>query len=109
MQITVPPIIFSYIRAANAGDLDAVLLCFDPDAVVRDEGQEIRSIAAIRLWKQRVFKKYRAVMTPTAVVTALDVTTVTAAVAGTFPGSPVSLRYRFTVHGGMITTLEVVA
>lgn len=107
MKDSLPPIIQSYVRAANARDLDAVLLCFDSEAVVRDEGQEMRGIAAIRLWKERVFAKYRAAMTPTAVVTERDTTTVSADVAGTFPGSPISLRYHFSIHDGKITTLEV--
>lgn len=34
-------------------------------------------------------------------------TTVTARVTGTFPGSPVRLRFRFTVIGELISHLEI--
>jgi hypothetical protein len=34
-------------------------------------------------------------------------TVVTGLVSGTFPGSPVRLRYSFTVHVGKIARLEI--
>jgi hypothetical protein len=33
---------------------------------------------------------------------------VTSQVSGTFPGSPIDLRYVFTVEGGKIAALEIV-
>ena len=35
--------------------------------------------------------------------------TVTARVTGDFPGSPVDLRYRFTLEGATIARLEITA
>jgi len=97
----------NYIAAANAQDVDAVAANFSEAAVVRDERQSHQGIAAIRQWAAEVSSKYH----PT--VEALDVahtdgrTLLTARVSGDFPGSPIDLRYDFTVTGGKIERLEI--
>jgi hypothetical protein len=96
-----------YIAAANAQDIDAVAACFSKSAVVHDEKREHRGIAAIREWAVEVSEKYR----PT--VEVLDVaerdgrTIVMGRISGDFPGSPVELRYAFTMTGGRIARLEI--
>ena len=97
----------NYIAAANAQDIEAVTASFSEGAVVRDEGQTRQGIAAIRQWAVEVSKKYR----PT--VEALDVahtdgrTILTGRVSGDFPGSPIELRYVFTLNGEKIERLEI--
>lgn len=97
----------SYIAAANAQDVEAMMAIFNEEAVVRDEGKDRRGIAAIRQWAVEVSRKYR----PT--VEALDVartegkTILSGRVSGDFPGSPVDLRYVFTLTGGKIECLEI--
>jgi hypothetical protein len=97
----------NYIAAANAQDITAVTACFGRTAVVHDEKRGRRGIAAIREWAGEVREKYQ----PT--VEVLDVeerdgrTIVTGRVSGSFPGSPVELRYAFTVTGGRIDRLEI--
>ncbi len=99
--------IANYIAAANAQDIDAVAANFREVAVVRDEGQSHQGIAAIRQWAAEVSKKYQPA------VEALDVaqldgrTIVTGRVSGDFPGSPIELRYAFTLNGGRIERLEI--
>jgi hypothetical protein len=99
--------IANYIAAANAQDKDAVAANFSEAAVVRDEGQSRQGIAAIRQWAVEVSKKYQPA------VEALDVaqldgrTIVTGRVSGDFPGSPIELRYAFTLNGGRIERLEI--
>jgi ketosteroid isomerase-like protein len=97
----------NYIAAANSHDVEAVTAIFADDAVVRDEGQNRQGIAAIRQWAEEVSRKYR----PT--VEALDVTQtdgktiLSGRVSGDFPGSPIELRYAFTLNGGKIERLEI--
>jgi hypothetical protein len=101
------PPITTYVAAANAQDVDAVTACFSQGAVVHDEKRERRGIAAIRKWAEEVSEKYH----PT--VEALDVaetngrTILTGKVSGNFPGSPIELRYAFTLNGGKIERLEI--
>jgi len=99
--------IANYIAAANTQDIEAVTASFSEGAVVRDEGQNRQGIAAIRRWAIEVSKKYH----PT--VEALDVaqtdgkTILSGRVSGDFPGSPIDVRYVFTLNGGKIERLEI--
>jgi hypothetical protein len=97
----------SYIEAANAHDVDAVARCFADDAVVTDEGRDRRGAAAIRDWADEVSRKYRPTVELLSAVAVSGRTVVTGRVSGDFPGSPVDLRYEFTVDGEKITRLEI--
>lgn len=97
----------NYIAAANDHDIDAMIAAFHEDAVVRDEGKERQGIAAIQQWAAEVSRKYH----PT--VEALDIaqtdgkTILSGRVSGDFPGSPINLRYAFTLAGEKIERLEI--
>jgi hypothetical protein len=99
--------IAAYIAGANAHDPDACAACFTDDAVVRDEGREWRGPAAIRAWKQAVSQKYHPTLAVVRSAQADGKTIVTGRVSGTFPGSPIELRYAFTLDGEKITRLEI--
>jgi ketosteroid isomerase-like protein len=88
--------IADYFQAANAHKTDAVLAAFAEDALVTDENRERRG-AAIREWSDEVNEKYK----PHAEVTNI------AEVSGSFPGSPVQLRYNFTLKGDKIAVLLI--
>ena len=109
MNIKLPPPIAAYFAAANAHDMDTVLRCFAAEAVVHDEGQEIRGAAAIRAWKEHTDQKYSPTATPTDMAEADGRSIVTATVSGNFPGSPLPLRYFFTLDKAGITALEIKA
>lgn len=96
-----------YIAAANAHDVDAVAANFSDAAVVRDEGQSRQGIAAIRQWATEVGKKYRPTVEVLGVAQTDRKTILTGRVSGDFPGSPVDLRYVFTLAGGKIERLEI--
>ncbi len=97
----------NYIAAANAQDVEAVTANFSECAVVRDEGQDRRGIAAIRQWAMEVSKKYRPTVETLGVAQTDGRTILTGRVSGNFPGSPVELRYVFTLKGGKIEHLEI--
>lgn len=82
--------------------------CFTADAVVIDERREHRGREAIRRWMSEAVAKYDYVSEPVAVDERADGIVVTARVTGNFPGSPVDLRYAFTLSGDAIARLEIV-
>ena len=93
--------------AYETTDSRAVAECFTDDAVVRDEGREHRGRAAIAVWNGDAVSKYKLTTEPLTAETFGADTTVTARVTGSFPGSPVQLRFRFTVTGELISRLEI--
>ena len=107
MNPALPNILSRYYAAQNAHDVDAMVACFAPDAVVHDEGEDIVGTDAIRAWKQRTSAKYRVTAEPLESHVEGDRTIVVAKVAGTFPGSPANLTYRFGFSDdGRIGALE---
>ena len=54
-----PPTIAALVKAKNDRDTNAVVACFADDAVVHDEGQEMRGLAAIKEWSDKGFQRYR--------------------------------------------------
>jgi hypothetical protein len=101
-------ILIRYFKAQNAHDIDAMVACFAPDAVVRDEGQTHAGADAIRAWKIDTSTKYRITATPLESRNEGDRTIVVVKVEGTFPGSPANLTYRFGFSAdGRIGAMEV--
>jgi ketosteroid isomerase-like protein len=106
--MTLPGTLARYFEAQNAHDTDALVACFTPDAVVRDEGHDYVGTEAIRAWKIETSTKYRITAKPIDCRHEGDRTIVFATVSGTFPGSPVNLTYRFGLAAdGRIVALEV--
>ena len=102
-QLTTPPrrkkamtdveeLIDRYFDLAPRPDADAYFAQFADDAVVEDEGQAHRGIAAIRAWRSKVprvaYTVHDVKATTTGHAAAVDI-------AGDFPGSPVTLRFHF--------------
>lgn len=109
MAIALPKPIADYFAADAAKDAGGVARCFSDEAVVRDEGHAYSGRGAIRQWKTASSQKYSSTVEPVAIAMEGDRTVVTGHVASDFPGSPVDLRYGFTLDGGKIAGLEIVA
>jgi len=107
MAEQLPEPIAAYIARSNAHDADACAACFIDRAVVRDEGREMHGTAAIRDWMATAIKKYAHAVEVITSAKAGDRTIVTCRVSGTFPNSPVELRYAFTLAGEKIALLEI--
>jgi len=84
-----------------------VLGTLTADAVVTDEGREYRGHDEIKEWSHRSIQDYQATLDVTEVTQARDETIVTAQVAGTFDGSPLPLRFHFTISGDKIAALTI--
>jgi hypothetical protein len=93
--------------AADRIDGQAVAHCFNADGVVLDKGHTHRGAAQIAAWKAEASKKYSYTAEPRTLAREGDAYVVTSRVSGDFPGSPVDLRYAFTLARGWIASLEV--
>lgn len=107
MPIDLPRPIAIYIAAENRGDTEALGQCFAEQAVVRDEGQTIEGLAAIKQWKTETKRKYQHTVEPLALAQQDDKSIVTSRLTGNFPGSPIELRFIFKLEGGMVASLEI--
>jgi hypothetical protein len=90
--------------AADAGD---VARCFTENGVVIDERREHQGRHAIARWKTDASAKYHYTSEPLIVDVSGAYVTVITRVTGEFPGSPIELRYRFTLEGDKIARLEI--
>ncbi|MDP3523487.1 MAG: nuclear transport factor 2 family protein [Hoeflea sp.] len=106
MSITLPKPIAAYF-AADRADADAVALCFTEDAVVIDENRTHSGRNAISRWREAAARKFSYVVDPFAISGEDDRIVVTAHLTGNFPGSPVDLRYRFSLDDDRIARLEI--
>lgn len=107
MAVRLPAPVARYIEAQNEEDTDAMLASFAPDALVRDEHREHRGTAAVHAWIVDVTKRYAPKLS--VVDTSADGSNVVAdvAVTGTFPGSPLRLRFTFALANDRIARLEI--
>lgn len=108
MNAELPPAVAGFFRAHNTGQTEDFTSLFAADAVVRDEGHEHRG-AAIKGWIEQAIAQYRPQAEVLDAAASGDGLTVTAEVSGTFPGSPVQLRYRFGLKGDRIASLRIEA
>lgn len=107
MPLPMPKPIVEYF-AADAKNGAAVARCFTADAMVVDERKTYTGRDAIAAWKVEASAKYDYVAEPVAVDDRGGKLVVTAHLTGNFPGSPVDLRYAFTLAGDAIARLEIV-
>jgi len=66
-----------------------------------------KEFSAIREWAEEVSKKYHPIVEVIRVAEMDGKTIVSGRVSGDFPGSPVELRYVFTLDGEKIARLEI--
>ena len=74
---------------------------------MRDEGQTIEGLAAIKRWMAETKKKYQHTIEPLVSTQKDDKTIVTNRLSGNFPGSPIELQFIFGLDGNKIATLEI--
>jgi SnoaL-like domain len=107
MSLQLPVPLEHYIQIENSGALEAVPECFAPDAIVHDEGQTYEGVAAIKNWMAATKKKYGHTVTPLEFAEHGGQSVLKARLAGTFPGSPITVSFSFVLAGGKIRSLAV--
>jgi ketosteroid isomerase-like protein len=106
MPLAIPQPIADYF-AVDTKDGPAIAQCFAIDARVIDEKTIYRGRAAIAAWTSEASAKYDYAAEPVTVDDQGDTVVVTSRVTGNFPGSPVDLRYTFTLSNDGIVRLEI--
>jgi len=107
MKTKLPEIIQKYVDASNRHDVQSILACFSDDAVVQDEGEELRGKEAIEGWIVKTIEKYKFHFEPLRVEHEGVEIVVAVEVSGTFDGSPITLNYHFTIESGQIVSFSV--
>ena len=108
MNAELPPAVAGFFRAHNTDQTDDFTSLFAAAAVVHDEEREHRG-AAIKGWIDKVIAQYKPQAEVLAAAASGDELIVTAQVSGTFPSSPVQLRYHFGLKGDRIASLRIEA
>jgi hypothetical protein len=107
MKTELPAPIAGFFQAHNSGKTDDFLDHFTADAVVFDEAHEYRG-DAITAWIVSAIANYHPLHAEViSLLTDGSQAVATAQVSGTFPGSPVQLRYQFTLRDGKIAALSI--
>ncbi|MGV8887570.1 MAG: nuclear transport factor 2 family protein [Pseudomonas sp.] len=102
------PAIADYIAAANARDTSRVASFFAEDANVFDEGQHQVGTQAIAQWMQDTAQRYQPRVEVLDVQLRTGKVLVHNLISGTFPGSPLELRYMFRLNEqGKIARLDI--
>lgn len=107
MKDALPPPIAAYFAANAVFDLIGMIEPFAGDAVVFDEGVKHEGRDAIKDWIQSATIGNKAIFTPEQQKDVADQVVVDGKVAGEFPGSPISLTFRFTLQNARIIKLEI--
>lgn len=106
-SLTLPKAIASYFEGKNTRDFPLAVSGFAPSARVKDEHRDHVGADAIAAWIADSAAKYDDQVTILSASTDTDHIVVTGEVAGTFPGSPIVLKFRFAVDGEQITQLAI--
>jgi hypothetical protein len=107
MKENLPSAIQSYFSGKNARDFTMAVSGFSSSAVVKDEGGVHQGPAAIRTWIEGTAAKYDDRAEVRAASSHGDNVEVSAEISGKFPGSPILLRFKFTLDHGQISRLEI--
>lgn len=103
-----PETITNYLKAHQAGDLDAAISSYTPDATVADEGRTYQGPDEIRAWLTRSSNEYTYTIE---MIGASEIDEdhyeVTHRLEGNFPGGQVDLRFRFSLLDGAINRLVI--
>src|SRR5690349_5136293 len=107
MATPLHPTLERYFAATNRHDVDDMVADFADHALVKDEGREHRGPPAIRAWMEETIRKYNFKTEPTSAVPENGKIAVRVIVSGNFPGSPITLTYRFKLEGDKIARLGI--
>jgi len=108
MSTKLPKTVAAYVEAYNARNPEAAAACFSEDALVHDEGKDHRGRKAIREWIGETLEKYQPLLSPGKVEGSDRNPVVAVTVSGSFHGSPVTLRFQFTMEDDRIAELNII-
>ncbi|RZJ44275.1 MAG: nuclear transport factor 2 family protein [Chryseobacterium sp.] len=103
--MNLPKIITALVNAQNQSDSHAYADCFTDTAVVFDEGKTHNGKTEIENWITKANTEYKTVMKPLDFNEKENI--LLAEISGTFPGSPLVLKYHFELSDGLIQSLKI--
>ena len=103
--MNLPKEIADLITAQNNFDSSAYADCFSETAVVFDEGHTHSGKTEIENWIEKANQTYKAVMKPIEYSETDQL--LAAEISGSFPGSPLVLKYKFEFKVGQIYSLKI--
>lgn len=106
--MNLPKIITDLVNAQNSFDSIAYTNCFSETSVVFDEGKTHNGRVEIQHWIEESNEKYRSVMKPLEYTENGTSSVLSAECSGTFPGSPIVLKFHFDIVDGLIQHLKVI-
>lgn len=105
--MNLPKVISELVKAQNEFDSTAYANCFAETAVVHDEGKVHTGRTEIEHWIAESNEKYRSTMKPLNFQENGTSGVLTTEVSGTFPGSPLVLKFHFEIIDELIRSLKV--
>lgn len=105
--MNLPKVISDLVNAQNNFDSIAYANCFSENAVVFDEGKTHNGRLDIQQWIDESNEKYKSVMKPLEYTENGTSSVLSAECSGTFPGSPITLKFHFEIIDGQIQHLKV--
>lgn len=102
-----PNVVQELIKAQNSFDSVAYANLFSETSVVHDEGKTHNGRKEVEQWIAEANKKYKSTMEPVEFTQEGNKGVLTANVSGTFPGSPLVLKFHFEINEGTIQSLKV--
>src|SRR5258708_35685924 len=103
-----PKTVQTYVEAYNARNREEAVACFSDDALVHDEAKDHRGRKAITEWVGETSENFQPLLTPGKVEGDEQKPVVAMTVSGSFPGSPVTLAFHFTMEKEVIAHLIIV-
>jgi len=104
--MNLPKVLSNLIAAQNKHESAAYVQCFSEKAIVFDEGKTHQGSVEIQQWIAKANEEYKVTVTPLE-YDALE-KIMLAEVSGTFPGSPIVLKYHFEFANDQISSLRIV-
>lgn len=105
--LTMPQSVKSLVAAQQRHDNEAYAKSFAPNAKVFDEGRTHQGHHEIKQWISEANAKYNTVMEPLDYHESSSGGILKAKISGTFPGSPVLLKYQLKFDKGLISSLKI--
>jgi hypothetical protein len=102
-----PKVVEDLIRAQNNFDSVAYANCFSETGEMLDEGKLYKGRVAVQQLIEETNEKYRSVMKPLEYTENGTSSVLAAEASGTFPGSPLVLKFHFNIIDGQIQYLKV--
>ena len=102
-----PNVVQELIKAQNNFDSVAYANLFSETSVVHDEGKTHNGRKDVEQWITEANEKYKSILEPVEYIQKGNQRVLTANVSGTFPGSPLVLKFHFEINEGIIQSLKV--